>query len=117
MNTSDADADADSDPATLRSRATDRLTGNTAAPRVRADPSAALGVLYELASSPSTAPSALALLHELQVHQVEVDMQSEELRRSRAETETLLDRQVQFSSTTMRPLATSRWIPKRRCAK
>jgi PAS domain S-box-containing protein len=36
------------------------------------------------------------LLHELQVHQVEVDLQDEELRRSRAELETLLNRQVQL---------------------
>jgi PAS domain-containing protein len=63
---------------------------------VRTDASTALGVLYELASSPSTAPDALALLHELQVHQVEVDLQDEELRRSRVELETSLNRQVQL---------------------
>jgi PAS domain-containing protein len=57
---------------------------------------AALGVLYKLASSPSTAPDALALLHELQVHQVELDLQDEELRRSRSELEALLNRQVQL---------------------
>ena len=62
----------------------------------KTDASAALGVLYELASSPSTAPDALALLHELQVHQVEVDLQDEELRRSRVELETSLNRQVQL---------------------
>ena len=88
--------DSGPDEATLRSRATARLTGSANAPRVRADSSAALSVLYELASSPSTAPGALALLHELQVHQVEVDLQSEELRRSRAELEASLDRQVQL---------------------
>ncbi|MGA2711307.1 MAG: PAS domain-containing protein, partial [Steroidobacteraceae bacterium] len=78
----------------LRSRAVTHLTATGAPPRVPTDPSAALGVLYELASSPSTAPSALALLHELQVHQVEVELQDEELRRSRVELETALNRQV-----------------------
>ncbi len=84
------------DEAALRSRAVAHLTGSANAPRVRADSSAALSVLYELASSPSTAPGALALLHELQVHQVEVDLQSEELRRSRAELEASLDRHVRL---------------------
>ena len=36
------------------------------------------------------------MLHELQVHQVEVDLQDEELRRSRLELETSLNRQVQL---------------------
>jgi PAS domain-containing protein len=80
--------------ADLRSRAVAHLTAPAAQPVVRTDASSALGVLYELASSPSTAPSALALLHELQVHQVEVDLQDEELRRSRAELETALNRQL-----------------------
>lgn len=80
----------------LRSRAVAQLKGPDAAARAQADASAALGVLYKLASSPSTAPDALALLHELQVHQVEVALQDEELRRSRIELETLLDRQVQL---------------------
>ncbi len=78
----------------LRSRAVAQLKGPDAQARVGA--SAALGVLYDLASSPSTAPDALALLHELQVHQVEVDLQDEELRRSRVELETSLNRQVQL---------------------
>lgn len=76
----------------LRVRAIEHLKG----PGATADASSALGVLYELASSPSTAPNALALLHELQVHQVEVELQDEELRRSRVELETLLYRQVQL---------------------
>ena len=76
----------------LRSRAVAHLKGRDA----QVDESTALGVLYQLASSPSTAPDALALLHELQVHQVEVDLQDEELRRSRAELETSLNRQVQL---------------------
>ena len=78
----------------LRSRAVVHLKGPDA--RAHAGASAALGVLYELASSPSTAPDALALLHELQVHQVEVDLQDEELRHARVELETALNRQVQL---------------------
>ena len=80
----------------LRSRAVKHLLGNDAQALVRVDASAALRVLYELASSPSTASDALALLHELQVHQVEVDLQDEELRRSRVELETSLGRQIQL---------------------
>jgi PAS domain-containing protein len=80
------------DRAILRSRAVAQLKG----PGAKPDASAALGVLYDLASSPVTAPGALALLHELQVHQVEVDIQDEELRRSRVELEASLYRQVQL---------------------
>ncbi len=80
----------------LRSRAIARLKGPDALAQARTDPSTALGVLYDLASSPDTAPDALALLHELQVHQVEVDIQDEELRRSRAELETSLGRQIRL---------------------
>jgi PAS domain-containing protein len=80
--------------AVLRSRAVARLTGPSAQPTPVRDPSAALGVLYELASSPETAPGALALLHELQVHQVEVDLQDEELRRSLLDLEATLNRQT-----------------------
>jgi len=78
----------------LRSRAVVHLDGPDA--RANAGASAALGVLYELASSPSTAADVLALLHELQVHQVEVDLQDEELRHARVELETALNRQVQL---------------------
>jgi hypothetical protein len=51
-------------------------------------------VLHALASSPATAPDALALLHELQVHQVELDLQAQELHESRAELESALRRQI-----------------------
>lgn len=82
--------------ADLRLSALKRLTGQTASQENRLNSSAALGILYELASSPSTASSALALLHELQVHQVELDLQDEELRRSRAELEAALMRREQL---------------------
>lgn len=56
----------------------------------------ALAALHALAISPATAADALALLHELQVHQVELDLQAEELQDSRAELEAALDRQVEL---------------------
>jgi hypothetical protein len=71
----------------LRRRALAQLRVPAGSHEARLNSSAALGVLHELASSPSTAEAALALLHELQVHQVELDLQDEELRRSRAELE------------------------------
>lgn len=80
--------------AQLRSRAAARLSGGAAgkgSPSAMAD---ALSALYTLASSPRTAPDALALLHELQVHQVELDLQAQELVESRAEMESALRRQV-----------------------
>jgi PAS domain-containing protein len=94
----------DSEPgaaADLRRRAVTRLGGGseaTAAQRgtVQRGPIDALAVLFELASSPTTAADALALLHEIQVHQVELEMQAEELRRSRAELEACLMRQLQL---------------------
>jgi PAS domain S-box-containing protein len=49
-----------------------------------------------MASSPATAIDALALLHEIQVHQVEVQIQDEELRRSRAELDVILARYIQL---------------------
>jgi PAS domain S-box-containing protein len=82
--------------AELRLRALQRLTGKNGSPDARLNASAAFRVLHDLASSPSTSAAALALLHELQVYQVELDLQDEELRRSRAELETTLIRQVQL---------------------
>lgn len=82
-------------PADLRARAVSRLTGATPKQEHKGAP-AAFGVLHELASSPSTAADALALLHELQVHQVELDLQAEELRGSCEELEAALHRQTQL---------------------
>lgn len=51
----------------------------------------ALGLLHNLASTPGSAADALKLLHELQVHQVELDLQHEQLEASERElTEDLL---------------------------
>jgi len=83
-------------PESLRQRALSRLTGNSDPHGTRANSSAALAVLHDLASSPETAADSLKLLHELQVHQVELDLQEEELRRSVAVLEVALYRQVQL---------------------
>ena len=80
--------------AVLRQRAMTSLGGVRAPDAERFNASEAMEVLYRLASSQSTAPDALALLHELQVHQVELDLQNEELLSSRAELEAACDRQM-----------------------
>ena len=90
-NLIEAESEAD-----LRLRALQRLTGKNGSHDARLNASAAFRVLHDLASSPSTSAAALALLHELQVYQVELDLQDEELRRSRAELEATLIRQVQL---------------------
>ena len=82
--------------AELRRRALARLSGGPGSHEGRRDGTAALGVLLKLASSAPTAEDALAVLHELQVHQVELELQDEELRRSRAELEATLFRQLQL---------------------
>jgi PAS domain-containing protein len=62
--------------AQLRLHAEDRLSNGTAPPAgggtVGAD---TLSLLYRLAGSPHSAGDALKLLHELQTHQVELDLQ------------------------------------------
>ena len=45
----------------------------------------ALSQLYKLASNPESAADALKLLHELQVHQVELDLQQEQMEISQHE--------------------------------
>ena len=87
------------DPGTraeLRARAVARLSWPGSAEGTRVNALAALGVLHEMSLSPSTAADALALMHELQVHQVELDLQEDELRRSRVEVEAALARSNQL---------------------
>jgi PAS domain S-box-containing protein len=55
----------------------------------------ALNVLHNLAGSPESAGDALKLLHELQVHQVELAMQHEQLEQSRTEVAESLERYVE----------------------
>jgi hypothetical protein len=83
-------------PSNLRERANTLLQAQGAGVGVAKDASAALRVLFDLAASPTTAHDALALLHELQVHQVELDLQNEELQSSRAELEVACDRQTRL---------------------
>ncbi len=52
----------------------------------------ALTLLYGLASDPSSAGDALKLLHELQVHQVELDLQHEQMQHNQHELEGELSR-------------------------
>jgi PAS domain-containing protein len=82
--------------ADLRSRAASRLTGAAATKGSTAGAADALTVLHALASSPDTASDALTLLHELQVHQVELDLQAQELHESRSELESALRRQIEL---------------------
>lgn len=78
----------------LRKRALAKLSVGPSKEHKRASTADALAALYRLASAPSTAVDAMALLHEMQVHQVELDLQQEELGRSRAELEAALIRQT-----------------------
>ncbi|ABI56469.1 PAS domain-containing protein [Alkalilimnicola ehrlichii MLHE-1] len=77
----------------LRLAAERKLASGTAPPAngwtVSVD---ALGMLYRLASAPGSADEALKLLHELQVHQVELDLQQEQLVAAEREAEAALNR-------------------------
>lgn len=76
----------------LRLRAQSLLSGHAVGHHTADKASAALGVLHGLASSHDTAADALAMLHELQIHQVEIDLQVQELSASRLELEAALAR-------------------------
>jgi len=84
-------------PSRLRHAALARLKSGTAPPMNGwATGMEALTLLYRLASNPASAEDALKLLHELQVHQVELDMQHEQLGDSRREIDDELDRYVEL---------------------
>ena len=77
----------------LRRHAEGRLEGGTAPPTNGWPTGAeALVLLHKLASNPQSASDALKLLHELQVHQVELDLQHEQLDQTRRELTEELDR-------------------------
>lgn len=79
----------------LRQQAEAKLIGGIAPAIRRSAPSAqALTILFNLASAPESAGDALKMLHELQVHQVELDLQHEQLERTQAELTATLDRYV-----------------------
>lgn len=82
--------------AVLRSRAASRLQGIAASKGTAASAAHALSVIHALATAPETASDALALLHELQVHQVELELQTQELLESRDESEAALRRQIEL---------------------
>jgi PAS domain S-box-containing protein len=82
--------------AELRSKAVSQLGGHRESEAASRSAPPAYEVLHKLASSPSTAVDALALLHELQVHQVELELQAEEMRGAYTELEALLHRQRQL---------------------
>lgn len=77
----------------LRERAVTRLDLPEHPSRARADPAQAMAALIDLAAVPATAHKALALLHELQVHQVELELQNEDLRQATASLEAGLRQQ------------------------
>ena len=70
----------------LRQKAEERLEKGSA-PVSRGWPTGtkALALLHGLASTPDTASDALKLLHELQVHQVELDLQHEQAEQAEQE--------------------------------
>ena len=80
----------------LRERAQTLIQVKGAGFNMAKDASVALRVLFDLASSPDTAVDAITLLHELQVHQVELDLQNEELQSSRMDLESASERQLQL---------------------
>jgi len=77
----------------LRDSATNRLRSGTA-PRSASWPLSTdtLSLLHRLASDPDSAPDALKLLHELQVHQVELDLQQVQMESNELESNAELSR-------------------------
>lgn len=77
--------------ARLRDRARDVLGHFSTTASSGVDAAAALAVLHELAATPGSARDALAVLQELQVHQVELQLQAEDLRQARLDLEARVD--------------------------
>ncbi|HQQ62029.1 MAG TPA: PAS domain-containing protein [Pseudomonadales bacterium] len=72
----------------LRAEAETRLKQGTAPPHGCALGPDALALLHQLAISPDTAADAIKLLHELQTHQVELDLQRAQLEANEHEVAT-----------------------------
>lgn len=70
----------------LRLDAEARLREGTSPPATRALSAETLARLFRLASTPDTANDGLKLLHELQVHQVELDLQQEQIEADERDT-------------------------------
>lgn len=85
-------------PSPLRHHAEAMLKAGTAPPTANGSAVSieALTLLHGLASNPASAGDALKLLHELQVHQVELDLQHEELEQGRRELTEVLDRYIEL---------------------
>lgn len=82
-------------PMHLRTSAEGRLKSTTVVPGQGWTTGAqALTLLHKLASSAAGASDALKLLHELQVHQVELDLQHEQLEHTRRDLTEQLNRQA-----------------------
>lgn len=81
-------------PTPLRHLAEARLREGTPPPSVEGWTTGveALTLLHKLAGSPASAADALKLLHELQVHQVELTLQHEQQEQNQAEVTEALDR-------------------------
>ena len=78
--------------AQLRQSAVERLIGGSAPPHAGAAGLDALTMLHGLASDPVRASDALKVLHELQVHQVELDLQREQAEQDYRELGAVLER-------------------------
>ena len=103
----------------LRQSAVERLVkGIAPATRGSSLGTEALTLLHGLASTPQTASDALKLLHELQVHQVELDLQHEQAEqecRQLAEDKAGVGRPVRCSPKSV-ATAPTRWRPPRLAA-
>ncbi len=86
------------DPGTesLRLRATQLIYGADVAANANGMVLKAMSALKELSESPENGALALAFLHELQVHQVELAMQEEDLRHAQAERQAAMRRQTRL---------------------
>lgn len=73
-------------PAQLRVSAEERLRHGTAPPTYGWPAGTqALSLLHSMAATPSSASDALKVLHELQVHQIELDLQKEQADQNRSQ--------------------------------